>query len=139
MKSLLTRLTETIGDNIAVNINNNILEKLVINKDIDAPVITDFTIKELAEALEKEEPELFKKLGEYVAQSKKLNQIANKRKPKQQPQRGGSSSSTRSRSRSTGSSSGGYGSSRSSSSCGSGSYGGWGSSCGSSSYSRSGC
>ena len=37
MKSLLTRLTETIGDDISRHINNNIFEKLHLDKNIQVP------------------------------------------------------------------------------------------------------
>ena len=132
MKTLLTRLTESIGNTIARNINNNEFieedQKMSlyhISGSTGGVTLTDLSGKELAKILDKENPALLKELQKHISSSK----ICKKMKPREkQRERKTTSSSDYS----------GYSCGRRrSSSCGSNVN--WGSSCGSSSRSSSGC
>ena len=120
MKSLLTRITESIGDEIARNSNNNIFEKLSINKNTRLRKnisLKGIDLEKFIKDLKEENPELADQIDEYIQTSKKFqNQAKSKQTSKPTPRRSSSSSS-----------SGG--------SCGSSAN--WGSSCGRSSSRRS--
>lgn len=64
MKSLLSRLTENIGDEIAQNINNNILDSL--NEDLK---LSDFDPDDLQKILKKN-PSLWKEVQDTLKKSK---------------------------------------------------------------------
>jgi len=134
MKSLLTRLTESIGDEIARNSNNNIFEKLSINKNTklrkNIP-LKGIDLENFIKDLKEENPELADKVDDYIQNSKKFQNNIKKSKPNPKPTTRSSSSI-----RSYG---GGCGSGSNSSSCGS-SRSSRSSSCGgSSSYSDYSC
>jgi len=134
MKSLLTRLTESIGDEIARNSNNNIFEKLSINKNTRLRKnisLKGMDLEKFIKDLKEENPELADQVDEYIQTSKKFSNNQNKPKQTTKPTPRRSSSSSRSYSGGCGSNSGSCGRSNySSGSCGR-SYSG--SSCGRSS------
>ena len=137
MRSLLTQLTEAIGDSIAQATQKNelVTEKLHLNSNIKVKgssqltiKMSDIPMKDLLDAIEKEDADLSKLLTEFIENSPTLRKkFAKKHTPSTRP------SSRRSSGSSCGSSTN-WGSS-----CGSSSRrSSWGGGCGSSS-SRSGC
>lgn len=93
MKDILTRITESIGDNIAKKDNKNIFlsEKLHLNDDIKIntrPPLTvdigDISWKDILIALDKEDKTLLGKVKDFIETS---DYIANKyqKKPKGSP------------------------------------------------------
>lgn len=130
MKSLLTILTESIGDEIARNSNNNILEKLSINKNTRLRKnvqLKGIDLEKFMKDLKEENPELADKVDDYIQNSNKFKNNNQKPKPTLKPRRSSSSSRSYgggcgSNSSSCGRSSGYSGSScgRSYSGCGSG-------------------
>lgn len=134
MKSLLTKITENIGDSIAQASNKNELvsEKLHLNSNIkvaDDKQLTikmkDIQMKDLLDAIEKEDTDLSKLLTEFIANSQTLKKKYAKKSQRTSSSYGGCGSSSRNS---------GCGSSRSSWSPSWGSGG-----CGSSRSSRSAC
>lgn len=132
MKTLLTKLTESIGATIAKNINNNELidenQKMSmyhISGSTGRATLTDLSGKQLAKILDKENPALLKELQKHIASSNMCKKI----KPQQKRRESSSSRSSAWDNYDC--------SRRSSSSCGRSSSS-WGSSCGSS-RSSSGC
>lgn len=129
MRSLLTQLTEAIGNSIAQAAPKNelVTEKLHLNSNIKVKgssqltiKMSDIPMKDLLDAIEKEDADLSKLLTEFIENSPTLRKkFAKKHTP-----------STRSSSRSSSSWGGGCGSSSRSSS--------WGGGCGYTSRSRSG-
>jgi len=137
MRSLLTQLTEAIGDSIAQATQKNelVTEKLHLNSNIKVKgssqltiKMSDIPMKDLLDAIEKEDADLSKLLTEFIENSPTLRKkFAKKHTPSARPSSRRSSSS-------------GCGSTTNwGSSCGSSSrHSSWGGGCGSSS-SRSGC
>ena len=107
MKSLLTRITESIGDEIARNSNNNIFEKLSINKNTrlrkNIP-LKGIDLEKFMKDLKEENPDLADKVDDYIQTSKKFKNNNQKPKPTLKPR---SSSSSRSYGGGCGSSSSG--------------------------------
>lgn len=136
MRTLLTRLTESIGDTLAKNVNNNtIFEKLSINKYSSKFIYLSSFMRDL----KTKDSDLFNKLEKYFDDNKVLQnphyvddgQIKKDMAKEKAAQSKPKHNSSRSSSSSSGWSSGGCGSSRSSWSSGG---------CGSSSRSsRGGC
>jgi hypothetical protein len=109
MRSLLTRLTESIGDTIATNYNRNELlnEKLSLTSDYN---LADLDPDKLQDIL-KANPELWKDIQRELKKNQKTKDALRKKKenkPKPKPSRSSSSSY----------SGGGCGSSYSSGGCG---------------------
>ena len=143
MRSLLTQLTEAIGNSIAQAAQKNelVTEKLHLNSNIKVKgssqltiKMSDIPMKDLLDAIEKEDADLSKLLTEFIENSPTLRKkFAKKHTPSTRP-------SSRSRSSSSG---GGCGSSASyGGGCGSSSRSsswGYGGGCGGGSSSRGGC
>ena len=98
MKSILTKLTESIGNSIATNSNKNEfieesgrMEAYHISGNTGGPTLTDLSGKDLARILNKENPELLKQLQKHLASSKECKKI--KPKKKKSSSRSSSSSS----------------------------------------------
>ena len=135
MRSLLTTITESIGDSIARKSPDNelIIEKLHLDSNIkmksNATIkMEEVSMKDLVTALKKDDQDLLGLLKDFIANNQTLNKKYGK---KPAPARSSSSSS----------SSGGCGSStRWGGGCGGGSYSrsSWGGGCGSS-RSSGGC
>ena len=132
MKSLLTRLTESIGDNIARTMNknefideNSRMEAYHITGNTGGVTLTDLSGRQLAKILDKENPALLKEIQKHLATSKECKKL----NPKEAPRKRETTSSSSPSSSSNGSC--GRSSGYSDNSCGSSSrnYGG---SCGSS-------
>lgn len=137
MKSILTRLTEAIGDSIANNYTTNefVTEKLKIDKNTGGFRISNFSSKELEKILREKNPELHKELVDYINSSKDFAKLGKDRIKRDQRNNSSNSSSHSSGgciSTSKHNSGVGCGSSRSSGGCGSSSSSSYGSSsCGS--------
>ena len=133
MKSILTKLTESIGNNIATNHNKNefLNEKLSLTSDYN---LSDLDPDKLQDIL-KANPDLWSEIQKELKKSQKTKEALRKKK-ENRPKPSRQSKSSRSSSSSY--SGGGCGSSYSSGGCGS-SRSSWSSGgCGSGS-SRSGC
>ena len=139
MRSLLTQLTEAIGNSIAQAAQKNelVTEKLHLNSNIKVKgssqltiKMSDIPMKDLLDAIEKEDADLSKLLTEFIENSPTLRKkFAKKHTP-----------STRTSSRSSSSYSGCGSSTRWGGGCGSSSRSSsWGGGCGGGSSSRGGC
>ena len=133
MRTLLTRLTESIGDTLAKNVNNNtIFEKLSINKYSGKFIYLSSFMRDL----KTKDSDLFNKLEKYFDDNKVLQNphyVDDGQIKKDMAKEKAAQSKPKSSRRSSSSSS--WGSGWSSGGCGSSSSGG----CGSSSRRSGGC
>lgn len=139
MRTLLTRLTESVGDSLAKNVNNNtIFEKLSINKYSGKFIYLSSFMRDL----KTKDSDLYSKLEKYFDDNKVLQNphyVDDGQIKKDMAKEKAAQSKPKSSRRSS-SSSGGCGSSRSSGGCGSSSSSWSSGGCGSSSRSsRGGC